>query len=69
VLDPKNLTAYYNCAALYEKLGNLDGAIAKIRAAIKVDPDNATLREMLSRLLAAKATPPPANVPAKSPAQ
>jgi tetratricopeptide (TPR) repeat protein len=69
-LDPKNLSAYYNCAALYEKQGNLDAAIEKIRAAIKVDSDDTTLREALSRLLAAKANRnPSANIPSASPGQ
>ena len=56
-LDPKNLSAYYNCAALLERMGRLDGAIEKIRAAITVEPDNAMLKDILARLVQAQRQP------------
>jgi len=34
--------------------GDLDGAIAKIQGALVVDPNNATLKEIISRLLDVK---------------
>jgi tetratricopeptide (TPR) repeat protein len=67
-LDPKNLTAYYNCAVLFEKQGDLDGAVEKIRAAVKISPDNSTLCDALSRLLGAKTNQfPDVVAPVKSP--
>jgi len=68
-LEPKNLMAYFNCAALHEKLGNLDGAIEKIEGALTVDPTNATLKDILVRLKQVRdeRTRPPAPPPAPPP--
>ena len=53
-LDPKNLNAYFNCAALYERTGNLTGAIERISTALQVEPGNTTLTDILNRLKAAR---------------
>ena len=53
-LDPKNVSAYYNCAALHERAGDLAGAIAKIAAALQADPGNTMLTDILNRLQASR---------------
>ena len=58
-LDPKNLTAYFNCATLLEKLGRLDDAIKTIETALAVEPDNTLISEILARKHKAQRQQPP----------
>merc|ERR1712217_37981 len=49
-VDPENVKAKFRKATALEKLGNLDEASKEVKAALKLDPENADLVKFKERL-------------------
>lgn len=49
-MDPDNVKAYYRRALAYLDLGNLSEAHNNLLAAIRLDPSNSSVQDMLTKL-------------------
>jgi TonB family protein len=67
-LDPTNSAAFFHRAASYEKLNNLQEALAGFRRASELDGSNALARSELDRIQALLVRPAPTDASGKTPA-
>merc|ERR1711862_495368 len=49
-VDEKNVKAKFRKASAMEKLGDIDGALKEVKAAMKLDEENADLQKLKERL-------------------
>ena len=59
-LDPANSNAYAELGLLYARIGRLDDAEGELVEAIRLDPTNQTARTALSKVMAKRYEPQPA---------
>jgi tetratricopeptide (TPR) repeat protein len=56
--DPGYAAGFKNLAAVELQMGNLEGAVDAIRAALKANPEDPELEKTLQELLALRRSPP-----------